>query len=414
MFVSAIIAAGGRGVRVGADRPKQFLEIGGRSILDLSVNALADSGCVHEIVVAVPVEQVPGTALALSDRFALPITVVAGGVRRQDSVANAFASTSSNADVILVHDAARPFVTRAVIGRTIDAAITHGAAIAAVPARDTVKHAAAPIDGARAIRATLPREDIFLAQTPQTFRRDVFVRTLERAGDRDATDEAVMAERAGFPVWLVDGDVANVKITTTQDLEDARRRLNAGPTTGILRIGTGYDLHRLVARRPLILGGVRIPFDFGLDGHSDADIVCHAVTDAVLGAAAAGDIGRLFPDNDPQWKNADSIAMLRGAVAKVHALGYRVANVDVTVIAERPKLLPYIDTMRANLAAALDVDVSAVSIKGKTNEGADATGRGESMACHAVALLALGYSPLAVREERTAKSEPPQVDGDEP
>jgi 2-C-methyl-D-erythritol 2,4-cyclodiphosphate synthase len=157
-----------------------------------------------------------------------------------------------------------------------------------------------------------------------------------------------------------------------------------------------------VARRPLILGGVKIPYDFGLDGHSDADIVCHAVTDAVLGAAAAGDIGLLFPDTDPKWKNADSVAMLRGAVASVHAMGYRVANVDVTVIAERPKLLPHLDAMRANLAGALGVGVEAVSIKGKTNEGQDAAGRGEAMACHAVALLVLRHSPFAFGEERTA------------
>ena len=155
----------------------------------------------------------------------------------------------------------------------------------------------------------------------------------------------------------------------------------------MMRIGTGYDLHTLVAGRPLVLGGVKIDFALGLSGHSDADIVCHAVTDAVLGAAALGDIGRLFPDSDQKWKDADSIMMLRGAVAKVRESGYRVVNVDVTVIAQKPKLLPYLDAMRANLAAALDVDAGAVSIKGKTNEGVDSMGHGESMACHAVALI---------------------------
>jgi 2-C-methyl-D-erythritol 2,4-cyclodiphosphate synthase len=157
--------------------------------------------------------------------------------------------------------------------------------------------------------------------------------------------------------------------------------------SALVRIGTGYDLHRLVSGRPLILAGVKIPFELGLDGHSDADIVCHAVTDAILGAAAAGDIGRLFPDTDPKWKDADSIALLKGALAQVAASGYRVSNVDVTVIAQKPKLLPYLDQMRANLAAALQIDLSSVSIKGKTNEGVDSMGRGESMACHAVALL---------------------------
>jgi len=154
-----------------------------------------------------------------------------------------------------------------------------------------------------------------------------------------------------------------------------------------MRIGNGYDLHRLVAGRPLILAGVTIPFELGLDGHSDADIVCHAVTDAVLGAAGAGDIGRMFPDTDPQWKGADSIKLLQGAVAKIRETGYRVSNIDVTVIAQKPKLLPHLDAMRANLAAALGVDPSAVSVKGKTNEGVDSMGRGESMACHAVALI---------------------------
>jgi 2-C-methyl-D-erythritol 2,4-cyclodiphosphate synthase len=202
----------------------------------------------------------------------------------------------------------------------------------------------------------------------------------------------MLAERAGIPVHLVAGDPGNIKVTTADDLALARQRaadrepIAQGPGP-ILRIGTGYDLHRLAAGRPLILAGVTIPFETGLDGHSDADIVCHAVTDAVLGAAAAGDIGRLFPDTDPAWKGADSIALLRGAMERVSALGFRVVNVDVTVVAQRPKLLPYLDQMRANLAAALGVEAGAISVKGKTNEGVDSMGRGESMACHAVALL---------------------------
>ena len=154
----------------------------------------------------------------------------------------------------------------------------------------------------------------------------------------------------------------------------------------MMRIGNGYDLHRLVAGRPLILAGVTIPFELGLDGHSDADIVCHAVTDAILGAAGAGDIGRMFPDTDPKWKGANSIELLKGAVAKIREAGYAVSNVDVTVIAQKPKLLPYLDAMRGNLAAALGIDAGAVSVKGKTNESVDSMGRGESMAGHAVAL----------------------------
>ncbi len=389
MHVAAIIAAGGRGVRLGADRPKQFLELGGRSILELSISALASCHRIDEIVVAVPQEHLAAAQSAWPNGGGTPVTFVAGGARRQDSVGNAFAHTSASADIVLIHDAARPFVTAAIISRAIDAAMTHGAAIAAIPVRDTVKQAGASgVDGSRPITATIPRESVLLAQTPQAFRRDVLARALTAGMAIDATDEAMLVERLGLPVHIVEGDPGNMKVTTPEDLETARQRFpDPRSPIPVPRIGNGYDLHRLAAGRPLILAGVTIPYELGLDGHSDADIVCHAVTDAVLGAAAAGDIGRLFPDTDPTWKGADSIALLRGALAHVHAAGYQVSNVDVTVIAQKPKLLPYLQAMRENLADALQVEVAAVSVKGKTNEGVDSMGRGEAMACHAVALL---------------------------
>jgi 2-C-methyl-D-erythritol 4-phosphate cytidylyltransferase / 2-C-methyl-D-erythritol 2,4-cyclodiphosphate synthase len=383
MFVSAIIAAGGQGLRLGADRPKQFLDIGGRSMLAASVAALAASDRIDEVVVAVPPEHLAAVAGAWPPGVK-PVRFVAGGARRQDSVANAFAGASSAADLIVIHDAARPFVTQDLIARTIDAARAHGAAIAALPVRDTVKQAGAAVaDGSRPIGATIPRESVFLAQTPQAFRRDVLARAIEAGRAVEATDEAMLVERLGLPVHVVEGDPLNMKITTPQDLAIAR----AAAPGGLLRIGTGYDLHRLAPDRPLILAGVTIPYEKGLDGHSDADIVCHAVTDAVLGAAALGDIGRLFPDTDPEWKGADSIKLLEGAMARVREAGYRVVNVDVTVIAQQPKLLPYLERMRENLAAALGVEAGAVSVKGKTNEGMDSMGRGDTMAAHAVALL---------------------------
>ena len=389
MHVAAIIAAGGRGARLGADRPKQFLELGGRSILELSLAALAASDRINDIVIALPADYLDAGSKALKKAVSKPLAFVSGGNRRQDSVSNAFAKTSPKADVILIHDAARPFVTQAVIERTIDGARTYGAAIAAVAAKDTVKQAGAPKpDGSRLIRGTVPRENVFLAQTPQAFQRDILARALAEGQGIEATDEAMLVERLGLPVHVVEGDERNVKITTEQDLEQARvEREGVSGRGALTRIGTGYDLHTLVPGRPLILGGVRIDFELGLSGHSDADIVCHAVTDAVLGAAAAGDIGRLFPDTDPKWKGADSIKMLKSAVAKLKENGYRVSNVDVTVIAQKPKLVPYLDSMRGNLAEALEIDPSAVSVKAKTNEGVDSMGRGESMACHAVALV---------------------------
>jgi 2-C-methyl-D-erythritol 4-phosphate cytidylyltransferase/2-C-methyl-D-erythritol 2,4-cyclodiphosphate synthase len=288
------------------------------------------------------------------------------------------------ADVVVVHDAARPLVSADLITRTIEAASAHGGAIAAVPATDTVKRAC----NGRVIDATIARDEVFLAQTPQAFLRSVLQDALARGGDDNATDESALVERAGHQVVLVSGDARNVKITTPDDLKTAERMVGNFPSA--LRIGNGYDLHRLVEGRPLILGGVRIPFEKGLAGHSDADAVCHAVTDAILGAVGAGDIGRHFPDTDAKWKDADSLKLLSRANDVVSGLGYTVSNIDVVVIAERPKLLPYADAMRGNVARALGIAIEQVSVKGKTNEGLGATGTGEAIAVHAVALVTRG------------------------
>jgi 2-C-methyl-D-erythritol 4-phosphate cytidylyltransferase/2-C-methyl-D-erythritol 2,4-cyclodiphosphate synthase len=403
MRVAAILVAAGKGERLGGGVPKQFLELApGKTMLQMSVDALAGCPLISEIIVAVPEGSVAGLDTAASasaparltegsvprsDRSDCNLVLVEGGERRQDSVARAFARVSPDADVIVIHDAARPFASSALVERTIRTAAEHGAAIAALAVVDTVKQTSSR-DGARVIAATLPRDTIFLAQTPQAFRRDVLTEAMA-AADALVTDEAMLVERAGFQVHLVDGEAGNIKVTTASDLARARAIASEAQQTS-MRIGTGYDLHRLVEGRPLILAGVRIPFDRGLLGHSDADIVCHAVTDAMLGAAALGDIGALFPDTDPRWKDADSLELLRAAAAKVRDAGFAIGNVDVTVIAERPTLRPHVDTMRANLARALGIEVSCIAVKGKTNEGLGETGRGEAMACHAVALLTSG------------------------
>ena len=380
MHVSAIIAAGGRGLRLGGAQPKQLLTLAGRPILQRSVEVFLQCDVITDVIVALPADLAASAPAYLRGGTAKPLAIVEGGARRQDSVSNAFAVVEDRADVVVVHDAARPLVTDAIIRRTVMAAANSGAAIAAVRAHDTVKRAG--VSGV--IAETLARDEIYLAQTPQAFRTSV-LRDALKSG-RDATDEATLAERAGYPVQLVEGDSRNLKITTVDDLAMAEHLLGASRLPS-LRIGNGYDLHRLVPGRPLILGGVTIPFDKGLQGHSDADVVCHAVTDAILGAAAAGDIGRHFPDTDPAWMGANSIDLLRRAAAVVREAGYAVVNVDVVVIAQRPKLLPHVEAMRANVAAALRCDASQVAIKGKTNEGVDSMGAGESMAAHAVALL---------------------------
>jgi 2-C-methyl-D-erythritol 4-phosphate cytidylyltransferase/2-C-methyl-D-erythritol 2,4-cyclodiphosphate synthase len=394
MFVSAIIAAGGRGQRFGGARPKQLLSIGGRPILERSVSAFLVHPSIDEVVVSLPSDLAADPPDYLLGT-AKPLRIVVGGERRQDSVANAFRDVSERADLVVVHDAARPFVSGDLIARTIAAAAESGAALAAVQARDTVKLAdvqsgpPGPPTGGHYVRQTLPRELVFLAQTPQAFRRAI-LRDALVAGARDgldATDEAALAERAGHRVRLVDGEPSNIKITTPDDLviaEAIARDPTAAPT---VRAGTGYDLHRLVAGRPLVLGGVTIPSDCGALGHSDADVVCHAITDAVLGAACLGNIGQHFPDSDRRWKDASSLDLLARAVRLVAEHGFEIGNVDVTVILERPKIREHVDAMRSRVAHALGVAPGSVSIKGKTNEGVGAVGRGEAIAAHAIALL---------------------------
>jgi 2-C-methyl-D-erythritol 4-phosphate cytidylyltransferase/2-C-methyl-D-erythritol 2,4-cyclodiphosphate synthase len=388
MRVVAIIAAGGLGTRLGAGTPKQFLDLGGRSVLERSVAAFLDHPLVAEIVVALPPAAADTPPGFLQGRHK-PIRIARGGERRQDSVARAF-ELVAEADVVLVHDAARPLVDAATIARTIAEAIRTGAAIAAVPARDTVKLVEPSDESPPRVARTIPREQVWLAQTPQGFRRDVLAAAVALGAKGAAgTDEAALAEQAGFDVRVVEGTPGNIKITTPDDLVLARQRLaeRGGGVAPAVRVGVGYDSHRFVEGRRLVLGGVVIPHDRGLSGHSDADAVCHAVTDAVLGAAALGDIGRHFPDTDPRWKDADSVALLAEGARLVARAGFAVENVDVVVVAEQPKLSSHVDAMRARLAAALEVPVGAVSVKGKTNEGMGAIGRGEGLVVHAVVLL---------------------------
>jgi 2-C-methyl-D-erythritol 4-phosphate cytidylyltransferase/2-C-methyl-D-erythritol 2,4-cyclodiphosphate synthase len=422
MHVTAIVAAGGRGERFGGTLAKQLLTIGGRAVLERSVSALASHPSIDELIVALSADIASDPPGYLRDVAwaGKPVRLVAGGPTRQDSVANAFRAISDRTEMIVVHDAARPFVSGDLITRTIAAAAESGAAVAAVQARDTVKlvrgpapaePGAAPLNagasiGVLIVGSTVPRELVFLAQTPQAFRRNVLRDALALGGTAaTATDEASLAERAGHPVRLVEGDVSNIKITTPEDLAMAEAIVRSTERdrsdeavarqkparTG--RAGIGYDLHRLVQGRPLILGGVTIPFDRGLAGYSDADALCHAITDAVLGAAGAGDIGRRFPDTDPQWKDASSLGLLRLAAGLVRDVGLEVGNVDASVIAERPRLAPYIDAMRANIAEALGMSIDRVSVKGKTNEGVGELGRGEAIAVHAIALVRSGRQP---------------------
>ncbi len=366
-------------MRLGSDTPKQLLPIGHATILQRSVRAFDRHAAIDHVVVVLPGDLVADGQALVGDT-ARTCRFVAGGARRQDSVSRGMRALPADVDRVLVHDAARPFVDAAIIDRVVDGLATHAVVVPAVPVKDTVKR----VDRQTAVvTATLSREDLWLAQTPQGFQAAALAAVMAQGESAaDATDEAMLAERAGHAVGIVPGDPANVKITTADDLAAARARLVAMP-----RVGTGYDLHRLVDGRALVLAGVQIADDRGPLAHSDGDVLCHAMVDAILGAAGAGDIGRHFPNTDPRWKDAAGLNLLERAVAIAQDVGFDVVQVDATIVLERPKLAPHVEAMQAALRRVLGVGDREVSVKAKTNEGVDAVGRGEAIAAHAVAVL---------------------------
>lgn len=383
MSTGVIIVAGGRGLRFGAPVPKQVLPLGGRPLIRWSIEAFDRHPVVDELVVVLP-EDLLARGTELAGPVSSRCTFVAGGAERHESVRCGLQALGPDVTLVLIHDAARPFVTDGVIDRVIEAARETGAAVPAVPARDTVKRATPTANGPGDVVATVPREEIWLAQTPQGFERHLVTRAADRVAAEavTVTDDAMAVERLGHAVRIVAGDEANMKITTEADLAGARARVDPAP-----RVGTGYDLHRLVEGRPLVLAGVVVDPTRGPDGHSDGDVACHALVDAVLGAAAAGDIGRHFPNSDPRWKDAAGLDLLSRALAIAGEMGWRLVSGDVSVVLERPKLGPHAEAIRRAIATAAGISPEAVGFKAKTNEGVDAVGRGEAVAAHAVAVL---------------------------
>lgn len=389
MSVGVIIVAGGRGARMGGGVPKQLLDLGGRSILRRSIDAFDRHPRVDCLVVVLPADIIARGSADVVGPTSKPCHVATGGETRQASVRNGLDAMPSAHDVVLVHDAARPFASPALIDRVIVAAEESGAAVPAMQANETVKRVRTDVPGAPIVRETIARDEIWMAQTPQGFRRSVLAGAITAAvtgpsdeGLHRATDDAMLVEQTGHPVRVVPGDAMNRKITTPEDLAAARAH-TAGPP----RVGTGYDLHRLAEGRSLVLAGVEVPCERGPIAHSDGDVVCHAIVDAMLGAAGCGDIGRHFPDSDPRWKNAAGLDLLARAVAIVAEAGWAVSSVDATVVLERPKLASHMPEIVARLADTIGVVRDRVGLKAKTNEGVDAVGRGEAIAAQAVAVL---------------------------
>jgi 2-C-methyl-D-erythritol 4-phosphate cytidylyltransferase/2-C-methyl-D-erythritol 2,4-cyclodiphosphate synthase len=317
------------------------------------------------------------------------LKIVAGGAARQDSVRAGLAEINPSCGFVLVHDAARPFLSADLIRRCLVGAAQHGAILAATPATDTVKD----VGREGEVTATLDRRRLWLAQTPQVFRRQLLLDAHEQAAAASfiGTDDASLVEHMGRRVHVVLGDVDNIKITWPEDLTRAERYLSTSQHTAgrdmTLRTGIGYDAHAFQEGRTLVLGGVKFLGETGLAGHSDADVLCHAICDAVLGAAGAGDIGLHFPDSDPQYSGVSSLSLLARVAEIIASAGWSVQNVDAVVIAETPRIAPRVEEMRRALAGALGVETGKVSLKGTTTEGLGFTGRREGIASQAVALL---------------------------
>src|SRR5208282_939307 len=379
----ALVVAAGRGSRLGGARPKQYLDLGGKTLLRHALDSLTSHGGISSVRVVFD----PGDAAlyeqATSGLDLLP--PVAGGAKRQDSVRLGLESLAAlNPARVLVHDGARPFLDAGLVDRVLAALDRTPAAIPALPVLDTVKRSEGGI-----VAETVDRANLGRAQTPQGFRYKEILAAHRAVVGEDLPDDAAVAERAGLPVRLVEGSEDNIKVTTAEDLTRAARML-AG-RLGEVRTGQGFDVHAFGPGDHVWLCGVKVPFDKALVGHSDADAGLHALTDAILGALGAGDIGVHFPPSDPQWRGAPSHKFLRHAAYLVKQAGGAISHVDVTLICERPKIGPHRASMVKRVAEILELDEKRVSVKATTTEQLGFTGRGEGIAAQAVATLRLPF-----------------------
>ena len=382
MKVSVIVVAAGTGSRFGYERNKLFYPLCGEPVLAHTLRHIFAARSVSEVVIVHSRVDEKEIRRLVDDLHPIqPVRYALGGAEREDSVYNGLMAVSRDMDVVMVHDGARPFAGPDWYDQGAAMMDTARAASYGLPLKDTVK-----VRGDDGRLHTLNRSRLVAAQTPQIFHRDLLVEAHDhaRAEGIQATDDASLVEALGVPVVILEGSEKNRKVTTREDIPILSLYMKGKE---VQRIGTGYDVHRLKEGRRLVLGGVEIPFERGLDGHSDADVVIHAIMDALLGAAALGDIGGLFPDTDPAYAGADSVKLLEQVIVRLRETGYVPINVDATVLAQQPKLKPYIGAMRQKLAEVCGLPPTAVSVKATTEEGLGFTGAMEGIAAHAVCLI---------------------------
>lgn len=380
-MVSAVIAAGGKGSRMGADKNKVYLKLCGIEMLLYTVTAFNLNSSIDEIIVVTGEGDIERcrNLLKSCDKVS---AVTEGGNTRQQSVYNGISKASG--DIILIHDGARALISQKEITSVIEDCAKYGAAAVGVKVKDTLKLAENGF-----ITGTADRENTYQIQTPQAFKADIIKRAHKNAINNgfDFTDDCRAAEEIGVKIKITEGSYENIKITTPEDMVIAEGIISKNRRKEYMRIGQGYDVHRLTEGRDLILCGVKIPYEKGLLGHSDADVALHALSDAILGAAALGDIGRHFPDTDDRYKGADSRVLLREIVRMVRDKGFEIENADVTIAAQKPKLAGYIDKMRDNIAKDLEISKDCVNVKATTTERLGFEGRGEGISSTAVVLL---------------------------
>jgi 2-C-methyl-D-erythritol 4-phosphate cytidylyltransferase/2-C-methyl-D-erythritol 2,4-cyclodiphosphate synthase len=386
--VAAVIVAAGRGQRVGGEVPKQYRSIAGEPVIRAALAAFLGHSRIDAVQPVIRADDAEAFSEATAGLKSL--SPVWGGATRQASVrAGLEALSAVRPDFVLIHDAARPFLTAALISRAIDAVAQHRAAVPGVPVADTVKK----IDELETVIATLDRSRLRLVQTPQAFAFDLIIEAHDRAaaaGREDFTDDAALAEWAGHRVTVFPGETTNVKLTTNDDFIRAEAMRMAA--LGDVRTGNGFDVHAFGDGDHVMLGGIRIPHARGLTGHSDADVVLHALVDALLGALADGDIGSHFPPSDQQWRGASSDHFLAFACERVRARSGLIAHLDATVVCETPRVGPHRDAMRARIAAIAAIPVERVAVKATTSEKLGFTGRGEGIVAMATATVRLPWS----------------------
>jgi 2-C-methyl-D-erythritol 4-phosphate cytidylyltransferase / 2-C-methyl-D-erythritol 2,4-cyclodiphosphate synthase len=389
--VALLIVAAGRGLRLGAERPKQYLNCAGRPLIARTLEALAAAWPFSAIAVAIRAEDRALYDEALADlapaAAAALIPAAIGGATRQQSVLAGLESLEpARPDIVLIHDAVRPFPSPELVARAVQAAERHGAAAPGTPLSDTVKQ----IDREGLVLATPPRSTLRAVQTPQAFAFPLILaahRSAAAAGVADLTDDIAAAEWTGARAYVFEGDPANVKVTTMDDLRAAEARLMGGAAE--TRVGQGFDVHAFAPGDHVWLCGVRVPHSHALSGHSDADVALHALADAIYGALAEGDIGAHFPPSDPQWRGASSKVFLAHAAERVRARGGFIVHLDATLVCEAPKIAPHREAMRARVAEIAGLDSARVAVKATTSEGLGFTGRGEGIACLATATVRL-------------------------